>query len=229
MLDELKNNCIQCFGSILVGIYLHGSYVLDDFHWESSDLDVIVVVSQTPDLQIKYDFLNKLLNPQKPLPAGGIELSVLLLKDTQHFFHPLPYVFHFSKMHEDIARENPRAYCLKMQGTDPDLACHLALIRQSGIGIYGKKIEEVFSTVPRWAYLDSVYQDLLVGDERFFKNPRYYLANMGRTLFYLRHNQIVSKGQGMSYLKKMYPNQNELKLWHMLCKEISKHLSRDML
>lgn len=229
MLNELKDNCMQCFGSMLVGIYLHGSYALNDFHWESSDLDVIVVVDQMPSLQIKCNFLKKLLNPEKLLPAGGIELSVLLLKDTQHFQHPLPYVFHFSKMHEKRARENPETYCLKMQGTDSDLACHLALIRQSGIVIYGKKIEEVFGVVPRWAYLDSVYQDLLVNDEHFLKNPRYYLANMGRTLFYLEHDKIVSKGQGLSYIEKMNRNQNELALWHILCKEISKHLSRDML
>lgn len=229
MFDHLKEISSACFKEHLVGIYIHGSYVLDDFHWDHSDLDVIIVVDQEPELKYKQQFLEELVMMEDILPAGGIELSLLLLADTQHFCHPMPYVFHYSNMHACRARQDPQAYCSAMHGVDPDLACHLRLIRQSGYVLFGRAIEEVFSEVPDSAYLNSVLQDLRVSDEQFLADPAYYLANIGRTLYFLVSGRIVSKKEGRAYAAKIASGEEELTLWHSLWQEMSKHLSGDML
>ncbi|MBS4203611.1 aminoglycoside adenylyltransferase domain-containing protein [Lederbergia citrea] len=41
--------------------------------------------------------------------------------------------------------------------TDGDIACHVTLINQSGICIYGRAISEIFPSVPEKDFWDSIF------------------------------------------------------------------------
>lgn len=87
---------------------------------------------------------------KKPSP---IELSILCYTDLIPWRHPTPYEFHFSEYwrpkFEVIASENDLAFWdFKEVYTDGDIACHVNLINQNGICIYGRAIRETFPLVP---------------------------------------------------------------------------------
>lgn len=177
----------------LTGLYLHGSICLGDFHWETSDIDLLVVLKQPPTNQQKRQLLNWILAHWDAFPAKGLEMSLVSEDVCRHFQKPTPYYFHFSPRYLTQAQQHPEALIEAMQGFDPDLACHFALTYQSGIALYGPLAQETFAPISSQDYLASVLADLQdgIGDD-----PAYYILNCCRTLAYLEDGIIRSKGEG---------------------------------
>lgn len=71
----MKNN--------LIGIYLHGSYVLGSYNYSVSDLDYLVVVKKALSFKDKQQLMNFTVDKLWLIaPAKGLKFHVLLLKDT---------------------------------------------------------------------------------------------------------------------------------------------------
>ncbi len=86
LLEKLKSELTGILADNLVGIYLHGSYVLGSYNEQVSDLDYIVVVIQPLSPTEKLALMTKTLTDLWPLaPAKGLEFHVLLLADCQQF------------------------------------------------------------------------------------------------------------------------------------------------
>lgn len=198
---QLLQRLVQTYTEILmdnlVGIYLHGSYVLGAYNERVSDLDYIVVVRRPLDLPTKQALMTVTLNDLWSLaPAKGLEWHVLLLADTQHFHHPCPFDFHFSKMHLDRYKADPAAYVQTMHGTDPDLATHLTIMHASGQVLCGPAINDVFAPVPAAIYWQGLLFDVVDAPTMMCTQPMYTTLNLCRVLAYQREHLILSKADG---------------------------------
>ncbi|WP_125766449.1 aminoglycoside adenylyltransferase domain-containing protein [Lapidilactobacillus wuchangensis] len=201
LLSHLQQDLPALLGDNLVGVYLHGSYVLKSYHENVSDLDYIIVVKEPLTDQQKLTLMTwTVTTGWQFAPKKGLEFHVLLEKWTQHFIQPLPFDFHFSPMHWPDYQENPLQYVQEMQGTDPDLAAHLTILTHYGQVISGPAIEQVFAPVPRSAYLNSILADISNAEQAVLTNPVYVCLNLARVLAYLQTDQVLSKAAGGRWL-----------------------------
>ena len=77
ILEQLQTACLEILAENLLGIYVHGSLAFGCFHWEISDIDVLLVTEQPP-LQAEKEALLILENEQ-PWELARLELYALLL------------------------------------------------------------------------------------------------------------------------------------------------------
>ena len=116
----------------LTGIYLHGSAVMGCFNPEKSDLDLIVVVNEPLQDDVKRKFMNMVIEVNEAGPAKGIEMSIVTKDVCKPFVYPTPFEMHFSEMHLGWYKDDPQDYVRKMKGTDKDLAAHFTIIGKRG-------------------------------------------------------------------------------------------------
>ncbi len=191
----------EILGANLVGVYLHGSAAMGCYNPAKSDLDLIVVVEDTPDDACKRAFMDMTAEISARLPGrdtehAGIEMSIVRRAACSPFVYPTPFELHFSAMHLEWYRRDPEDYIRKMKGTDKDLAAHFTVIRHRGRCLAGKPAEEVFGEVPAEDYLDSIYDDIRNAGEKIAGNPMYCTLNLARTLAYRTDGKILSKKEG---------------------------------
>lgn len=170
----------------LVGIYLHGSLAMGCFHPERSDIDLLVVTHQPMNPETKGRIAEILLSHSgRPHP---VEISFLAESQLIPWQYPTPFDFHFSEDWRDKTHE-------EQPQTDPDLAAHITIIRQRGICLFGKPIEDVFPPVPHEDYLDSILKDFEFARNGMAENPVYAVLNFCRIYHYLVERKISSKAE----------------------------------
>lgn len=196
VLDNIKNSYKAILGDNLVGIYVHGSIAMNCFHWDSSDIDYIVVIEREMTEEEKHRLLQATVEQNTKAPSKGLEMSVVLEKHCREFRYPTPFELHYSNMHLKWFSEDPIGYCKNMNGEDPDLAAHFTIINHYGIVLYGKEIAEVFGEVPREAYLESIKADIIEAESAVMENPVYIILNLCRVAAYVESSLVLSKEQG---------------------------------
>lgn len=209
LLRRLATGSQNLLADNLVGVYLHGSYVLGGYNPAVSDLDYIMVVMRRLTVKEKADLMHFTTEELLPLaPAKGLEFHVLLLAHTRHFRHPMPFDFHFSEYHRAEYFRDPEAYIEGMQGTDPDLAAHLMVIQQQGQVLTGLPIKDVFAPVPPAAYWQSIVFDIADATKQILNQPTYVTLNLCRVLAYRENGAVLSKQAGgewgENHLPKLY-------------------------
>ncbi|WP_223406485.1 nucleotidyltransferase domain-containing protein [Occultella gossypii] len=121
----------------VVGIYLHGSAVLGGFG-PTSDLDVLVVVRDEPDLD--WDSVGSAL--LRAADGGrALELSVVRSSAAAAPAPPWPFVLHVNS--------GARRCVLGGDGGDPDLIAHYAVVRAAGLPLYGPGPSAVVGRIER--------------------------------------------------------------------------------
>ena len=186
----------EVLGSNLVGVYLHGSAAMGCFHPAASDLDLILIVEEGILDSAKLAFMNEVIKLNREAPPKGLELSLVRRVYCKPFVYPTPYELHFSPGHLEWFLKNADEYVEKMKGTDKDLAAHFANINQYGIVLYGEEIQNVFGSVPRDYFIDSLWYDVSEAECDIIKNPVYVTLNLCRALAYMREGVILSKKSG---------------------------------
>ena len=196
ILERIKSAYEDIMQDKLVGIYVHGSIAFECFRWENSDIDLLVIVNQTVTLQEKKLLIAFLLEIDGDCPPKGVEMSVVHEKYCNPFRYPTPFELHYSNAHRDACKSDLEKYCLSMHGEDKDLAAHFTVTYQAGIALCGKAIPEVFSVVPKEAYLNSIRCDIEGAVTEIEENPVYIILNLCRVLAYCRAEVVLSKKQG---------------------------------
>lgn len=196
IVDVITRCCTESLGEFLTGIYLHGSLAFGCFHWESSDIDFIIVVREPPTLQQKVHLMQGLLAIESQCPPKGMEMSLVLEKDCRTFRYPIPYALHFSAMYREKCRADVEKFCREMHGVDRDLAAHFTVIRQVGIPLIGPPPQQVFGEVPAEAYRDSIFRDIANAEQEIIQEPMYLVLNLCRVLAYEREGLVLSKEAG---------------------------------
>jgi len=164
-------------GDNLVGIYLHGSAAMGCFNAGKTDIDLIVVVKDDIPNEIKRKYMDMVVELNKEAPAKGLEISIVKESVCNPFVYPTPFEFHFSIAHLEWYRSNPDEYVEKMKGTDKDLAAHFTIICHRGKTLYGKAIKDVFSTIRKEYYFDSIWHDIEGARTEINNNPMYIILN----------------------------------------------------
>lgn len=196
ILDRIKTSYQKILTHELTGIYVHGSIAFGCFNWDTSDIDFLVVVRDTLSFHTRMELLKVLLDLEPQCPPKGLEMSVVPESVCRDFQYPTPFLLHYSKAHHDRCAADLQKYCLDMHGADKDLAAHFTVIRKAGIAIYGKRIPDVFSEVPKEDYLDSIRYDVADAAKEIGKNPVYMILNLCRVLAYIRDGKVLSKKEG---------------------------------
>lgn len=186
----------EILGKKLVGVYLHGSSVMDCFNPKESDLDLLIVVNDVISDDIKMKYMDMMVRLNEEAPAKGIELSIVNKRVCNPFVYPTPFDLHFSISHLDWYKNNPEDYVQKMKGTDKDLAAHFTIINHRGKVLYGQEIKEVFGEVSKQDYFDSIWFDIEGAQEDILDNTMYITLNLARVLAYQKDNFILSKKEG---------------------------------
>ncbi|MFP4460572.1 MAG: aminoglycoside adenylyltransferase domain-containing protein [Thermotogota bacterium] len=193
ILETIEHEYKKILKERLIGLYLHGSLAMGCFHPKISDIDFLVVVNNTLSDKEKRALIQTLIDLDDVKPAKGLEMSVLLLKETQHFTYPTPFILHYGESHKE--RFIKKGYLCE-NGKDPDLAAHITVLKNRGKLICGKAIEAVFSNVPKEDYLKALMYDMDDAQALINENPVYFTLNICRTLCYLKEGKILSKVEG---------------------------------
>ncbi|MCI8527714.1 MAG: DUF4111 domain-containing protein [Lachnospiraceae bacterium] len=196
VLEQFVNITNEVFGSKVTGIYLHGSLAMGCFRSDKSDIDFIVVVEEDIEDEQKMCFMEKLVDLNREAPKKGIEMSVVKKTYCSNFVYPTPFELHCSAAHLEWFHRAPDEYVRKMKGTDPDLAAHFMILCHYGITLWGKPVKEVFSSVPKENYIDSIMADVENAREAVLEEPIYIVLNLCRVLAYLKEGAVLSKKQG---------------------------------
>ncbi|WP_313370569.1 aminoglycoside adenylyltransferase domain-containing protein [Sedimentibacter sp.] len=199
LLDEIKYSYSDILQENLVGIYLHGSLAMNCFNPLLSDIDFIAVVKNKPFDKDLRDLVNFLLELTDDCPNKGFEMSVMTEKDTKNFKYPTPFILHYSDKYKSRYINQFDYIC--GDSTDVDLAAHITVIRERGICLIGKPIDEVFQQVPKRFYIDSIMNDVIDSKKEIIDNPIYYILNLCRVLCFLISGQICSKKEGGEWAK----------------------------
>ena len=172
--DLLKSFVTQCqkiLGDNLVGIYLHGSAVMRCYNEKKSDIDLLIVVNEVIPNEIKHRFMDMVVELNTYAPPKGIELSIVKREVCNPFVYPTPFELHFSIAHLEWYKTDPLDYIDKMNGIDKDLAAHFTIIYHRGKCLYGKDIKNVFGTVGKENYFDSICSDIEDAETEIMNNP----------------------------------------------------------
>ncbi|WP_242830075.1 aminoglycoside adenylyltransferase domain-containing protein [Butyrivibrio sp. XPD2002] len=205
LLNEFVQNTREILDDNLVGIYLHGSYVMGCFNPKKSDLDFIIVVNEKMDDASKRAFMDMVTELNERGPAKGLEMSIVTKDVCKPFVYPTPFELHFSVMHLGWYRDNPEDYIQKMNGTDKDLAAHFTIIGKRGKCLHGQSIEDVFAEVPQKDYIDAIWDDISEAPEDIENNTMYITLNLVRVLAYKKEQLVLSKKEGGDWGIKNLP------------------------
>lgn len=213
-------------GESVIGIYIHGSIALNCFKEGSSDIDLLIVTDKRISREDRLLVARNMVNlDYKPVP---LEMSAIWINDLNPWKYPTPCQFHYSDYWTEhyeklLSGGNTESFLIDEDFCDADIACHIQLINQSGICVYGKPIHDVFPMIPEHDFWDSISKDMDEYDFQAYK-PRYFASNiliLGRILSYKKEKRILSKYDGGIWTRKFVPERfryiidHALKEWYL--------------
>lgn len=182
----------------LVGIYLHGSIVLNAFNPNSGDIDILVVVKNSLSKETKLAIAKDIIAiDKKPRP---LEMSAVKLCDVLPWVTPGNCVFHYSDYWTErylkrLSDPSTECYVVDQEFPDADVTSYIKLINQCGVVLYGSEIKDVFSPISDEDFWEAITTD--VDDYDFHDyDTRYFTSNiliLGRILSFRILKKILSK------------------------------------
>ncbi len=224
-INKMANIWVDSLGDSLIGIYLHGSIALNCFVEGSSDIDILIVSDRKISRDERLAIAKRIIEiDYKPSP---LEMSAIWINDLKPWKYPTPCQFHYSdywteKYNKMLSGEIKESFIIDEDFTDEDIACHVNLINQSGICIYGKEVKDVFPLVPEKDFWNSISSDIEMDFNAL--NPRYFVSNilsLGRVLSYKYEKKILSKYDAGIWTLNHVPERfkyiidNSIKSWYL--------------
>lgn len=204
--QHLNDGMRKILGSNLAGIYLHGSLSMGGFHPDKSDIDLVaVVIRPISKMDKKRLMLFFLKHSKDPYP---VEISILGIQQLEYWKHPSTFEFHYSEAWRGAFEKE--GYLIHPEMKDPDLAAHVTTIRQRGMVISGRPILDIFPSLPRPDYLDSILGDIRDCQAGIEKEPVYCILNMIRCYIFLETGKIVSKHEAGKWKIYGFPPEFQL-------------------
>ncbi len=176
-----------------VCVVLHGSVALGDYQPGRSDLDVLVFVSSMVTV-IQQRLLTEAMLVVSGTPAP-IEISVLDRALCDAWEHPAPFYFHYSEDWRNAMQDalGDVSHEWDVVRHDPDLSAHMIIAHHHGIVVYGTGVIPL--PTPQQA-MGAVWYDIADAEAQVCENPVYVILNLCRTLRWLMHGEVHSKGSG---------------------------------
>ena len=211
-------------GDELVGVYLHGSAVLNAFNPDSGDIDLLIVVKNAIAPEKRLELAKEIIAVDKePRP---LEISAVTEHEARNWKNPGSCVFHYSDYWTDryLARfsdPEKEVYVADRDFPDADVTSYIRLIRQCGIVLYGKAVSDVFAEVSDEDFWAAISADAEDYDFHSYA-PRYLASNiliLGRILSFRFLGRILSKYEAGVWLTEYVPDElkyipeNAMKVW----------------
>ncbi len=208
----------------LIGVYLHGSIVLNAFNPDSGDIDILVVVKDSIEISEKLAIAKEIISVDRmPCP---LEMSAIKLSDAITWKTPGNCVFHYSdywteRYLERFKNPDTEVYVADREFPDADVTSYIKLIKQSGVVLYGSKIQDVFADVSDEDFWSAISADIDDYDFHDY-NERYFASNiliLGRILSFKKEKRILSKYDGGLWMIENVPEdlkylpENAMKIW----------------
>ncbi|MGN0387024.1 MAG: aminoglycoside adenylyltransferase domain-containing protein [Lachnospiraceae bacterium] len=212
-------------GDNLIGVYLHGSIVLNAFNPDSGDIDILVVVKDSVKVATKLEIAKDIIKiDRSPCP---LEMSAVKQIDAKNWKTPGNCVFHYSdfwtkKYLERFKNPNMELYVADHEFPDADVTSYIKLLKQCGIVLYGEEIQEVFADVSDEDFWSAISADIENYDFHDY-DARYLASNvliLGRILSFKREKRIFSKYEGGLWMIKNVPEnlryipELAMKIWY---------------
>ncbi len=207
---EKVNNILgflrQYSGNDLTGFYLHGSLTMNCFNPNTSDIDFLVVVEQKLTTQQKKDIIKYFRDIDSGAAEASPEMSIVTRESLKKLVYPSPFELHYSHDTRDDYTSGRTGW--EEQRLDTDLPAHYAAIRERGIRLYGKPIEEVFTEIPQEMVIASIMQDLhWIRQQMSYLPFRHIILNPCRALAYIKEGIFLSKKEGGEWALHNLPQQ----------------------
>ena len=218
VIEKFKTNILSNLGNMIKGIYIIGSYGLNDFNQNLSDIDFIVTIEkeltdkQTEIIKsIHLEIERETIQPN----LNGIYILENQLGKTSKEIDRLTY-FHEGELKTDYNKSN-------YYEINPITWSELKL---SGVTIYGKKREEIeikldWEKIDKYLHenINSYWKRWLIASKNYF-HPYYYMtlirrgdnewcvSGVARQLYTLKEHKITSKRKACEYLMDKVPGKH---------------------
>lgn len=195
----------------LTGVYLHGSIALNAFNPDSGDIDLLIVVKNPIPVEKRIEIAKDIIaidNTPRPL-----EMSAVTENDAGKWKNPGKCVFHYSdfwteRYLERFGNPEKELYVTDYDFPDADVTSYIRLIRQCGIVLCGKDINDVFAEVSDEDFWNAISSE--TDDYDFHSlNPKYMTSNiliLGRILSFKVCGRILSKYEAGMWMKEYLPD-----------------------
>jgi streptomycin 3"-adenylyltransferase len=188
--EQLARELNAVAGAALVGVYLHGSAALADWRPTGSDVDVLVVVTETLGDDTAHGIAASLAYAEPPrCPGAGLECSVVEAGAASHPAAPWPFIVHVTTAPDD----RKTVWCAPGAGDD-DLILRYLDARLHAHVTFGPPPEEVFGPVETRDVRAHLARDLRWAVDH--ASESYAVLNACRALRYSRDETICSKSDG---------------------------------
>ena len=206
--DVLRDN--------LVGLYLCGSLVQNDFEAHRSDIDLLGIVSGELADTTRAQLVSQLSHEALAVPARGLEAVLFLADAVRSPKLGFPFEFALSTGPEGEPECEP-------PGIADDMLIDIALCRDAGIALAGPPANNAFAPISdgllRHALIDElqwhkreVRKDL---DDTAAVNA---ILNAARSLHAAETGRILSKTEGGRWWLQRYPFDDTV-AWAVSCRE----------
>jgi predicted nucleotidyltransferase len=200
-------------GEKIVGVYIYGSIALGAFHIETSDVDFVTVISDSVNKAEKQQIIELHKKLRKSTLGKRMDGMYITLADLGKYNHEI----------------NEYVYCAEGKADSGywDInAVTWWTLKNQGITVIGKEAEDLPFQI-KW---DDVVNTMKYNVEHYWleKAKRPYLffieewiesavVTMGRILYTLDHETIVSKDRGLQYMLELYSHK-----WEPLLREVER-------
>jgi hypothetical protein len=151
--DGLAGVLVDALGPLLIGVYLHGSAALGDYHPARSDIDILAVCAEPLGGGQRTRLGAELGRDTLPCPAGaGLEFSLVTRAAARDPARAPSYELHGWDEDGQVRPGGDRG--------DPDLPLHFAVVRQIGLAVWGPPPADVVRAVPREEQIRLVGEEL---------------------------------------------------------------------
>lgn len=184
----------------------------------------MIVVTDHLNKQVKLSIAEEIMKIDgDPCP---LEMSAILEKDAKDWKIPGNCVFHYSdfwttKYQEKLVNPEADCYVVDHEFPDADVTSYIKLIKQCGIVLYGKSIENVFGDVSDEDFWEAITADIEEYDFHDYAS-RYFASNiliLGRILSFKIEKRILSKHEAGLWMISWVPEelryipQLAMKIW----------------
>lgn len=180
----------------LVGVYLHGSAVFDDFTPGRSDIDLMAVCELAISSETKRLIAERLSSEALPCPATGLELHIVRRDSLRELSDRPPFELHV--VTDSGAGRDNVVDGLGHAG-DADLVMHFAVLRECGRVLSGPSPADLFPAVPRRMMLVALAAELRWARE--CGSASYQVLNACRAWRYSEERVFCSKLDGARWAR----------------------------
>jgi streptomycin 3"-adenylyltransferase len=142
----------------LTALYVHGSLANGSFRRATSDVDIVIVVSDILDVAERHRLGHAMvrLSDMRPF-TGDLEVNVVSEEAARTFVHPMPYELHYSREFHEPFRRN--TFDFAKNRTYRMLAAYIVDVTARGVTVIGPPPRDIFAPVPWHAFVDAQHAD----------------------------------------------------------------------